>query len=478
LNKPVTVSEEALVVPVLVPEVTAEQAAKAAAAGPAYIVLAGISFSHFLNDTMQSLIASVYPILKDNYALDFAQIGMITLAFQFTASLLQPVIGYFTDKKAQPFSLAVGMGFTFFGLLLLSVAHHYGIILIAGVAGRAGLGRVPSGVGAHRAAASGGRYGFAQSVFQLGGSFGTSMGPVLAALIVVAVRPALDRLVLDHRVRRDRHPDADRHLVSSAGRRQEGSEDRSCIRIIRTPAASGLRWRVLVALLFSKQLYVSSLSSYYIFYLIDKFGVSTQARSSISSSSWRRTRSAPISAARSATASAANTSSGSRSSARCPSRWRCPMPGLRRARADRVHRPDHLLGDLVDHRVRAGADAAPLRHDLRRVLRRRLRHRRARALRCSASSPTTPRSAFVYHLCAFLPAIGCSPCFLPKDAAAAALKRNVAAAQTRAGPYQYIVSNCGGFARFAVMPMHHSQTGLSPQASGGQKISTLIIRVK
>ena len=91
MNRPVTVSEEALVTPVLVPEVTAEAEAKASAAGPAYIVLAGISFSHFLNDTMQSLIASVYPILKDNYALDFAQIGMITLAFQFTASLLQPV---------------------------------------------------------------------------------------------------------------------------------------------------------------------------------------------------------------------------------------------------------------------------------------------------------------------------------------------------------------------------------------------------
>src|SRR5438477_7198617 len=96
-------------------------ASQVKAAGPAYIVLAGISFSHFLNDTMQSLIASVYPILKDSYALNFAQIGMITLAFQFTASLLQPVVGHFTDKKAQPFSLAVGMGSTFFGLLLLSV---------------------------------------------------------------------------------------------------------------------------------------------------------------------------------------------------------------------------------------------------------------------------------------------------------------------------------------------------------------------
>ena len=118
MNKPVVVPEQALVAPVVVPDVTPASVATPAsiaktAAGPAYIVLAGISFSHFLNDTMQSLIASVYPILKDNYALDFAQIGLITLAFQFTASLLQPVIGHFTDKKAQPFSLAIGMGFTF-----------------------------------------------------------------------------------------------------------------------------------------------------------------------------------------------------------------------------------------------------------------------------------------------------------------------------------------------------------------------------
>ena len=185
MNKPVIVSEEALAEPVLVRTRRRRLAAKAAAAGPAYVVLAGISFSHFLNDTMQSLIASVYPILKDNYALDFAQIGMITLAFQFTASLLQPVVGHFTDKKAQPFSLAIGMGFTFFGLLLLSVAHHYPIILIA--ASLVGLGSAVFHPESARIArlASGGRYGFAQSVFQLGGSFGTSMGPVLAALIVV-----------------------------------------------------------------------------------------------------------------------------------------------------------------------------------------------------------------------------------------------------------------------------------------------------
>ena len=183
MNKPVVVSEEALAAPVIVPDVSV--ARPAASAGPAYIVLAGISFSHFLNDTMQSLISSVYPILKDNYALDFAQIGMIALAFQFTASLLQPVVGHVTDKKAQPFSLAIGMGFTFFGLLLLSIAHHYGIILIA--AALVGLGSAVFHPESSRIArlASGGRYGFAQSVFQLGGSFGTAMGPVLAALIVV-----------------------------------------------------------------------------------------------------------------------------------------------------------------------------------------------------------------------------------------------------------------------------------------------------
>jgi MFS transporter, FSR family, fosmidomycin resistance protein len=184
VNKPV-VSEEVLGEPVLAPEVASRAMANAAAAGPAYVVLIAISVSHFLNDTMQSLIASVYPILKDAYALNFAQIGMITLAFQFTASLLQPVVGHITDKKAQPFSLAVGMGSTFVGLLLLSVASTYPAILIA--AALVGLGSAVFHPESARIArlASGGRYGFAQSVFQLGGSFGTSMGPVLAALIVV-----------------------------------------------------------------------------------------------------------------------------------------------------------------------------------------------------------------------------------------------------------------------------------------------------
>jgi MFS transporter, FSR family, fosmidomycin resistance protein len=274
LNKPVVVSEEALVAPVAVPDVTSVSVARAAA-GPAYVVLAGISFSHFLNDTMQSLIASVYPILKDNYALDFAQIGMITLAFQFTASLLQPVVGHFTDKKAQPFSLSIGMGFTFFGLLLLSVAQHYMVILIA--AALVGLGSAVFHPESARIArmASGGRFGFAQSVFQLGGSAGTSMGPLLAALIVVPFgQPSIAwfstiaflAIVILWRIGQWYKPQITTRKVASLARHPDAPSPRQ-VKIALT---------VLVALLFSKQLYVSSLSSYYIFYLIDRFGISTQ----------------------------------------------------------------------------------------------------------------------------------------------------------------------------------------------------------
>jgi len=276
LNKPVIVPEETQAAPVVVPDVAQGLAAKAAVAGPAYVVLAGISFSHFLNDTMQSLIASVYPILKESYALDYAQIGMITLAFQFTASLLQPVVGHFTDRKAQPFSLATGMGFTFFGLLLLSVAQQYPVILIA--AALVGLGSAVFHPESARIArlASGGRYGMAQSVFQLGGSFGTSMGPVLAALIVVPFgQPSIAwfssiaflAIVILWRIGAWYKPQIGTKKTAVIERHPNLPDSRR-VKIALV---------VLVALLFSKQLYVSSLSSYYIFYLIDKFQVSTQA---------------------------------------------------------------------------------------------------------------------------------------------------------------------------------------------------------
>jgi FSR family fosmidomycin resistance protein-like MFS transporter len=272
VNKPVIVSDETLTEPVVVEPASL----KVDAAGPAYIVLIGISFSHFLNDTMQSLIASVYPILKDNYALDFAQIGLITLAFQFTASLLQPLVGHFTDKKAQPFSLAIGMSSTFFGLLLLSIAHQYTVILVA--AALIGLGSAVFHPESARIArlASGGRYGFAQSVFQLGGSFGTSMGPVLAALIVVPFgQPSIAwfssiaflAIVVLWRIGQWYQPQIKAKKMAAVVAHPDAPSQRGVL----------IALAVLVMLLFSKQLYVSSLSSYYIFYLIDRFGVSTQA---------------------------------------------------------------------------------------------------------------------------------------------------------------------------------------------------------
>ena len=275
MNKPVVVSEEAVVAPVIVSDVASASVAKASAAGPAYVVLGGISLSHFLNDTMQSLIPSVYPILKESYALDFTQIGLITLAFQFTASLLQPVVGHFTDKKAQPFSLAIGMGFTFFGLLLLSVAQRYSVILMA--ASLVGLGSAVFHPESARIArlASGGRYGFAQSVFQVGGSFGTSMGPLLAALIVVPFgQPSIAwfssiaflAIMILWRIGRWYKPQIGVKKTMAAAAHPDAPSSRRVMTAL----------VVLVALLFSKQLYVSGLSSYYIFYLIDKFGVSTQ----------------------------------------------------------------------------------------------------------------------------------------------------------------------------------------------------------
>jgi FSR family fosmidomycin resistance protein-like MFS transporter len=270
VDKSVIASEETLVAPVVVPA-----AGEKAAAGPAYLALAGISFSHFLNDTMQSLIPSVYPILKENYALDFAQIGMITLAFQVTASLLQPVVGYVTDRKAQPFSLAIGMGSTFVGLLLLSVAHVYGMILIS--AGLIGLGSAVFHPESARIArmASGGRYGFAQSVFQVGGNFGAAMGPVLAALIIVPFgQPSIAwfssiafvAIVLLFQIGRWYKP----RIVPRRSAKPSRSSEAP------TPARTTAALAILIVLVFSKFIYMSSLTSYYTFYLIEKFQVSTQ----------------------------------------------------------------------------------------------------------------------------------------------------------------------------------------------------------
>jgi MFS transporter, FSR family, fosmidomycin resistance protein len=161
----------------------------AAAAGSTetttFAILVSLSVCHLLNDLNQSLVPAIYPILKDSYHLDFGQIGLITLAFQLTASMLQPVVGIVTDRRAQPFSLPIAMGCSLIGLLLLSIAHSFPAILFA--AALVGIGSSVFHPEASRVArmASGGRHGFAQSLFQVGGSTGSAIGPLLAAFIVV-----------------------------------------------------------------------------------------------------------------------------------------------------------------------------------------------------------------------------------------------------------------------------------------------------
>src|SRR5450432_1988191 len=148
-------------------------------------VLYALSFSHLLNDTIQSLLPSIYPILKSSFHLDFGQIGFITLSYQLTASLLQPAVGLYTDRRPQPFALTIGMGFTLIGLLLLSVAHTFAMILTSSAL--IGMGSAVFHPESSRVArmASGGQHGLAQSVFQVGGNTGSSMGPLLAAFIVL-----------------------------------------------------------------------------------------------------------------------------------------------------------------------------------------------------------------------------------------------------------------------------------------------------
>ena len=271
MNKPVILSEDTLAAPIVVDAPEAPRAST----GPAFAVIGAISVSHMLNDLMQSLIPSVYPILKDNYALDFGQIGMITLAFMFTSSLLQPLIGAYTDKHPKPFSLALGMGFTFAGLILLSVANHYWAILLA--AALVGTGSAVFHPESSRIArmASGGRVGMAQSVFQVGGNFGSAIGPVLAALIVVpfgqgsiawfSLVAALAIVILWQIGRWYKPRVALRKAVHAMV-----ADERSSARTVVALA-------VLMVLLFSKTFYTASISSYYTFFLIQKFSITTQA---------------------------------------------------------------------------------------------------------------------------------------------------------------------------------------------------------
>jgi len=246
------------------------------AVSTAYAVLAAISFCHLLNDMMQSLLPAIYPILKDNYGLTFAQVGLLTFTFQFTASLLQPAIGYYTDRQPKPYSLAIGMSFTLVGLLLLSRAGNFGVLLLA--AGLIGSGSAVLHPESSRVArmAAGPRPGFAQAVFQVGGNVGSAIGPLLAAFIVLPKGQgslawfslaAVTAIVLLSLVGRwyARHGLARLHP-----KRQR----RGAAALPKGRIAGALA--VLIALIFSKFFYTASMSSYYTFYLIERFGVSVQ----------------------------------------------------------------------------------------------------------------------------------------------------------------------------------------------------------
>ncbi|MEM5789411.1 MAG: MFS transporter, partial [Syntrophobacteraceae bacterium] len=244
----------------------------------AFKVLGAISFSHFLNDMMQSLIIAIYPMFKSSYSLTFTQIGLITLTYQFTASVLQPAVGLYTDHYPKPYSLVTGMAFTLAGLFFLSGASSYGMLLVG--AAMVGTGSSVFHPESSRVArmASGGRYGLAQSIFQVGGNTGSAVGPLLAAWIVIPRgQSSLAWFSLVALLAMA--------VLFQVGRwykkRRSGDTRLSASRAIprsmlpsRTVAGALL---VLLVLVFSKFFYMASLSNYYTFYLMEKFHVSVQS---------------------------------------------------------------------------------------------------------------------------------------------------------------------------------------------------------
>jgi FSR family fosmidomycin resistance protein-like MFS transporter len=237
-------------------------------------IILSLSFCHLLNDTMQSLLPALYPILKDQFSLDFTQIGLLTLAFQVTASLLQPAVGLYTDRNPLPYSMAAGMGATLLGLLLLATAGTYPLLVLAAMLVGCGSAVFHPEASRVARAAAGGRYGFAQSVFQVGGNTGSAIGPLLAAFVVVPAGQGrvmwfsgaalLASLVL-----------ARVGAWYARARRAPGrAATQATIKLPRATVTLGLV--VLVVLLFSKNFYSAALTSYFTFYLIKTFAVSVQ----------------------------------------------------------------------------------------------------------------------------------------------------------------------------------------------------------
>ncbi len=240
-------------------------------------VLAAVGFCHLLNDAMQSLLPSIYPILKTGFHLNFGQVGMLTLTFQMTASIFQPFIGQFTDRKPLPYSLPVGMVFTLLGLLLLSVAPSYAWLLVAG--SLIGLGSAVFHPESSRVArlASGGRHGVAQSIFQVGGNAGSAIGPLLAAFIVLphgqrgaawfSILALLGMIVL---FRVSQWYTTRLREMKTAPRKPAETQGLPQKRVV-------LAMAVLIALVFSKFFYLASITSYYTFYLMARFHVGVRS---------------------------------------------------------------------------------------------------------------------------------------------------------------------------------------------------------
>lgn len=248
----------------------------AAGGGSVFSIMFATSVAHGLNDTVQSLLPAIYPLLRTAFRLDYGQIGLITLAFQLTASLLQPFVGLSTDRRPRPYSLPVGMAVSLVGLVLLATASSYPMLLVA--AACVGIGSSIFHPEASRVArmASGGRHGLAQSLFQVGGNVGTAMGPLLAAFIVVPHGQASIGWFTLVAI-------AGIVLLSWVGRWYAAALQRIAKASARSPAVSGLSRRrvvgaimILIGLIFSKHLYLAGISTFYTFYLIDKFGVSIQ----------------------------------------------------------------------------------------------------------------------------------------------------------------------------------------------------------
>lgn len=251
-----------------------DNAAHAAHAATTFPIIAAISVCHLLNDMLQSLLPAIYPVLKTNYGLDFGQIGLLTFTFQFTASLLQPAVGAYTDRKPKPYSLSTGMGFTLMGLLILAYASGYAMLLLG--AGLIGTGSAVLHPESSRVArmAAGGRHGLAQSLFQVGGNLGSAIGPLLAAFVVLRYGQssvawfAIAALLAMFMLFRVGHWYRDHGLERLAAQARKAQAGPGLAR-----RKLGWALAVLIALIFSKFFYLASITSYYTFYLIDRFDV-------------------------------------------------------------------------------------------------------------------------------------------------------------------------------------------------------------